>query len=43
VIENRASSVADMFLDRVRESPGREAFRYPVGDAWVLQDVAGGR
>ena len=35
VIENRASSVADLFLDRVRESPGREAFRYPVGDEWV--------
>jgi long-chain acyl-CoA synthetase len=35
VIENRASSVADLFLDRVRETPGREAFRYPVGDTWV--------
>jgi long-chain acyl-CoA synthetase len=35
VIENRATSVADMFLDRVRETPQREAYRFPEGDAWV--------
>jgi long-chain acyl-CoA synthetase len=34
IIENRAKSVADMFLDRVRTSPDREAYRYPVGEQW---------
>ncbi len=31
-IENRAPSVAVQFLDRVRRSPGAEAYRYPSGD-----------
>jgi long-chain acyl-CoA synthetase len=34
VIENRATSVADMFLDRVRQTPQREAYRFPDGDTW---------
>lgn len=29
VIENRASTVAEMFFDRVNKSGGREAFRFP--------------
>ena len=29
VIENRASSVARMFYDRVEQSANREAYRYP--------------
>lgn len=29
IVRNRASNVGEMFLDRVRESPNREAFRYP--------------
>jgi long-chain acyl-CoA synthetase len=35
VIENRAPSVANMFLDRVRETPQREAYRFPEGGTWV--------
>lgn len=34
VIESRPKSVADMFMDRVRNSPTSEAYRYPVGDRW---------
>ncbi|NNG40394.1 long-chain fatty acid--CoA ligase [Flexivirga sp. ID2601S] len=34
VIEQRASSVAQLFIDRVAASPTREAFRYPVGEQW---------
>ncbi|WP_265447401.1 AMP-dependent synthetase/ligase [Flexivirga meconopsidis] len=34
VIEQRASSVAQLFIDRVAASPTREAFRYPVGEKW---------
>ena len=33
-IENRAPSVARMFLDRVAASPHSEAFRYPHDDGW---------
>lgn len=33
-IENRAPSVARMFLDRVAATPHREAFRYPQGHSW---------
>ncbi len=35
VVENRAPNVAQMFLDRVVSTPGGEAYRFPVGDAWV--------
>ncbi|HEX2419645.1 MAG TPA: long-chain fatty acid--CoA ligase, partial [Micromonosporaceae bacterium] len=34
VVENRAPTVARLFLDRVAETPQREAFRYPVGETW---------
>jgi long-chain acyl-CoA synthetase len=34
VVENRADSVAQMFFDRVRETPDREAYRFPSGDTW---------
>ncbi|MQA85950.1 MAG: AMP-binding protein [Streptosporangiales bacterium] len=34
-VENRASTVAQMVLDRVSASPEREAFRYPVGAEWA--------
>ena len=34
MVENRAGSVAQMFFDRVRETPEREAYRYPSGDGW---------
>ena len=34
VIEQRASSVARMFLDRVAQTPDLEAYRYPVADRW---------
>src|SRR3954470_3980166 len=37
VIENRAPSVGRQFFDRVHESPDREAYRYPRGDAWESQ------
>jgi long-chain acyl-CoA synthetase len=33
-IENRAPSVARMFLNRVAATPYAEAFRYPHGDGW---------
>jgi long-chain acyl-CoA synthetase len=33
-IENRAPSVARMFLDRVAATPHAEAFRYPHDDGW---------
>lgn len=33
-IENRAPSVARMFLDRVTATPHTEAFRYPQGHSW---------
>jgi long-chain acyl-CoA synthetase len=32
LLEGRAANVGRMFLDRVAESPNREAYRYPVGD-----------
>ena len=34
VVENRAANVAEMFLARVRETPDRDAYRFPVGDEW---------
>jgi long-chain acyl-CoA synthetase len=34
VIENRPPNVAVQFLDRVRATPEREAFRFPVDEAW---------
>jgi long-chain acyl-CoA synthetase len=37
VIENRPPSVGRQFFDRVRDTPDREAFRYPVGDRWESQ------
>lgn len=33
-IENRATSVARMFLDRVAATPNAEAFRYPQDHTW---------
>ncbi len=33
-IENRAPSVARMFLDRIAATPHAEAFRYPHDDGW---------
>ncbi|MGI8612427.1 MAG: AMP-dependent synthetase/ligase [Nocardioidaceae bacterium] len=35
VVEGRAASVAEMFLDRVRSTPALEAYRFPAGEAWV--------
>ncbi|MDP9444638.1 MAG: long-chain fatty acid--CoA ligase [Actinomycetota bacterium] len=35
VVDNRAPNVARMFLDRVEQTPDREAYRYPVGDDWA--------
>ena len=35
VVEDRAGSVAEMFLARVRETPDREAYRFPGEGAWV--------
>ena len=34
LIEQRARSVAHLFVDRVAETPDIEAFRFPRGDAW---------
>ncbi|RVW02101.1 AMP-dependent synthetase/ligase [Rhodococcus xishaensis] len=34
-IEDRAPSVAQLFIDRVAATPRSEAFRYPSGDEWV--------
>ena len=34
-IEHRAPNVGRQFFDRVKNSPGREAYRYPDGDAWT--------
>ena len=34
VIENRAPTVGRQFFDRVRATPHREAYRYPVGESW---------
>jgi long-chain acyl-CoA synthetase len=33
-IDSMPANVAVQFLDRVRQSPDREAYRYPVGEAW---------
>jgi long-chain acyl-CoA synthetase len=35
LIESRAPSVAQMFFDRVRETPDLEAYRYPTGQTWT--------
>ena len=37
VIENRAPTVGRQFLDRVKKSPHREAYRYPRGESWESQ------
>lgn len=34
-IEERAPSVAQLFVDRVAATPQSEAFRYPSGDGWT--------
>ena len=34
-IENRPESVGRLFFDRVRATPSREAYRYPVDDEWA--------
>ena len=34
LIEHRAPSVAQMFIDRVAKTPSAEAFRFPVGASW---------
>jgi long-chain acyl-CoA synthetase len=34
-VAGQAVSVAQMFFDRVAQTPDREAFRYPAGDRWV--------
>ena len=34
LIENRARSVAHLFVDRVAKSPDAEAFRFPQAEAW---------
>jgi long-chain acyl-CoA synthetase len=36
-IENRAANVGRQFFDRVRATPHREAYRYPVGERWESQ------
>jgi long-chain acyl-CoA synthetase len=33
-LETMPRNVAVQFLDRVKQSPDREAYRYPVGDGW---------
>src|SRR3954453_7790253 len=37
VIENRPPTVGRQFLDRVKKSPNREAYRYPRGERWESQ------
>lgn len=34
LVENRARSVAHLFVDRVAKSPDVEAFRFPQGEVW---------
>ncbi|MBW9206444.1 long-chain fatty acid--CoA ligase [Mumia sp. zg.B17] len=34
IVESRAKNVGEMFFARVRETPTREAYRYPVGENW---------
>ncbi|MDQ3477232.1 MAG: AMP-binding protein, partial [Actinomycetota bacterium] len=51
-IENRAPNVARLFLERVEQTPGRPAYRFPQGDGWTsitwaqtgdrVRDVAAG-
>jgi long-chain acyl-CoA synthetase len=33
-IENRPANVGLQFFDRVKKTPGREAYRFPKGDTW---------
>jgi long-chain acyl-CoA synthetase len=33
-LTRKTTSIAQMFAKRVRDTPDREAFRYPVGDNW---------
>jgi long-chain acyl-CoA synthetase len=33
-IDNRAPNVGRQFFDRVKATPNREAYRYPVGERW---------
>ncbi|MGH1562477.1 AMP-dependent synthetase/ligase [Mumia sp. DW29H23] len=33
-VDERAKNVGEMFFARVRETPNREAYRYPVGENW---------
>ena len=35
LLENRPESLGQMFFDRVRATPDREAYSYPVGDGWT--------
>ena len=42
-VDNLKPSMAVMFFDRVAKNPGNEAFRYPVGEAWTVGDLEGGR
>ena len=35
MLERRATSVAHLFRDRVAQTPGGEAFRYPEGAGWT--------
>jgi long-chain acyl-CoA synthetase len=35
IIANRPESLGRMFFDRVRSTPGREAYRYPDGTGWT--------
>jgi long-chain acyl-CoA synthetase len=37
VVASRAATVAQMLVDRVRETPDGEAYRYPAGQTWVSQ------
>jgi long-chain acyl-CoA synthetase len=34
-IESRPESLGRLFFDRVRATPGREAYRYPLDEEWV--------
>jgi long-chain acyl-CoA synthetase len=37
VVTDQAPTVAQMFVNRVAQTPDREAYRYPAGDGWVSQ------
>ena len=43
IIDGRADTVAQLFLDRVEKTPSRDAFAYPSGSGWTKvtwQDVS---